>query len=437
MSAGIIALLLFSSLLLLMGLGVPVAFGLSGVSLIFGFIFWGGAPSIDAFSLGTYSKSVEFTLSAIPMFILMAAILRYSNIAEDLFEVVYKWLGGVRGGLVAGTTVISSIFAAMVGIATVATATLGITARPVMLQKGYDDKLVMGTIIAGGALGILIPPSVLMIIYASEAQVSAGAMFMGGILPGIVAAIIFMSYALIICGIFPNKGPAISREDRFTWKEKFLSLKSVFLPLAVILIVLGAIYGGVATPSEAAAIGVAGTLLSAALKRKLTWRNIKEIFKMTVQLNAMVMWIVIGAVAYSRIVSVTGVGAWFADLVTGFEVNRWVIMFLMQVVFFILGMFIDPAAIILITGPLFLPVVAELGFDPVWYGVVFVINMCMAYMTPPFGFNLFVMRGVAKDVPIGKIYASVWPFVGLYTVVLILTMIFPQLVTWLPSMMRN
>jgi tripartite ATP-independent transporter DctM subunit len=435
MDAGIIALLLFGSLLLLLFLGVPIAFGMGGISLIFGFIFWGGLPSFEAFSLGAYGKVTEFVLSAVPLYLLMAAILQYSDLADDMYEAVYRWFGGIRGGLAVGTTIISSIFAAMVGIATVATATLGLTARPSMLARGYDDKLTTGTIIAGGALGILIPPSIIMIIYASEAGVSPGAMFMGGIIPGIVAAVIFIAFVLIKCVIYPEMGPAIAKSERFTWAEKFESLASVILPLFVIVLVLGSIYSGAATPTEAAAVGVIGALISAALKRKLTFENIKNIFAMSVRVNAMVFWILISAVAYSRIVSVTGVGGWFADFVTSFEVNRWITLIAMQLVFFVLGMFIDPAAIILMTGPLFLPVVAQLGFDPVWYGVIFVINMCMAYMTPPFGFNLFVMRGVATDLNINTIYKSVWPFVGLYALVIVICMVFPQIVLWLPNLM--
>jgi tripartite ATP-independent transporter DctM subunit len=435
MEVGVIALLLFGSLLLLLALGVPVAFAMGGISLIFGFLFWDGLPSINAFSLGTYGKVTEFVLSAVPLYILMAAILQFSDLADDLYEAVYRWLGGLRGGLAAGTTIIASIFAAMVGIASVATATLGLTARPSMLKRGYDDKMILGVIIAGGALGILIPPSIIMIIYATEAHVSAGAMFIGGILPGILAALIFISYVLIKCGLNSNLGPALGSNERFTWSEKINSLKGIALPLFVIVLVLGSIYTGAATPTEAAAVGVVGALLSAAVKGKLTKENIKKIFSMTVRINSMVFWIIIGAVAYSRIVAVTGVGSWFADLVTGLGVNPWITLIGILLVFFILGMFIDPAGIILITGPLFLPVVTQLGFDPVWFGVLFVINMCMAYMTPPFGFNLFVMRGVAGDINIKKIYSSVWPFVGLYALVILIVMIFPQLVLWLPEVM--
>src|SRR5690625_3853728 len=209
MSVGVLALILFGSLLLMLALGVPIAFGMGGISLIFGFIFWGGLPSVEALSIGSYGKVSEFILSALPLYILMAAILRYSDMADGLYEAVYRWFGGLRGGLAAGTTVIASIFAAMVGIATVATATLGVTARPSMLKRGYDDKLTMGVIMAGGALGILIPPSIIMIIYASEANVSAGAMFIGGIISGILTAVLFIAYVFIKTGLKRDLGPAL------------------------------------------------------------------------------------------------------------------------------------------------------------------------------------------------------------------------------------
>lgn len=435
MDAGIIAVLLFGSLLLFLGLGVPIAFTMGGISIIFAFIFWDGFSSINAFSLGTFGKITEFTLSAVPLYIMMAAILMYSNLAEDMYDAVYRWLGGLRGGLAAGTTIISSIFAAMVGIATVATATLGLTARPSMLKRGYNDKLTVGVIVAGGALGILIPPSVLMIIYATESNVSAGAMFMGGVIPGLIAMCLFIAYVLIVCWKKPEMGPALGKDERFTWSEKFNALRGVILPILVIIVVLGSIYMGMATPTEAASVGVVGALISAAVKRRLTFENIKNIFLMTVRLNALVFWIIIGAVAYSRIVSVTGVGNWFASFVTGFDVAPWITILAMQAVIFVLGMFIDPAGIVFITGPLFLPVILQLGYDPVWYGVVFIINMCMAYLTPPFGFNLFIMRGVATDLDLKTIYTSVWPFVGLYAIVILLCVLIPQLILWLPSFM--
>jgi tripartite ATP-independent transporter DctM subunit len=351
-----------------------------------------------------------------------------------MYEMINRWLGKIKGGLALGTVVISSIFAAMVGISTVATATMGLTAMPAMLKRGYNKKMVAGAICAGGALGIIIPPSVIMIIYASEAEVSAGQMFFGGIIPGIIMAVLFMIYIAILCIKNPSYGPPV--EENFTLPQKMESLRAVSLPMFIILLVLGVIYTGLATPTEAAGIGLVGSLICAAIKRKINGENIKNMMAMGVGVNAMVFWIILGAVAYSRLVTMTGVGEWFSGLVTGMDVNRWVILLGMQAIFFVLGMFLDPAGIILITGPFFLPVVKALGFDPLWYGVLFVVNMCMAYITPPFGFNLFVIRAVApKGLTIGDVYAAIWPFVGLMALTLLIVVLFPQTVTWLPSLL--
>ncbi|WP_077213285.1 TRAP transporter large permease [Bacillus dakarensis] len=437
MDITLVGIILFGSLVLFMALGIPVGFTMGGISLILGFIFWDGLPSIDGFVLGSYTKTTEAVLTALPLYIFMAAILMYSDLADDLYEVVYRWFGGLRGGLAAGTTFISAVFAAMVGVVSVSTATLGMVARPSMLKRGYDDKLTLGVIMAGGTLGILIPPSIVMIVFASEAEVSAGALFMGGVIPGILAAIFFMIYAYIVCLISPEKGPAIPKEERFTWKEKFVSLKSVIIPLAVIVVVLGSIYLGIATPTEAGAVGAAGSLVAAGVRKKLTLPNLKNMFLMTAELLGLIFWILIGAVAYARIVSVTGVGQAFAESITGIDLNRWWILILMIVFFLIIGMFIDTVAALLITAPFFIPALHAMQFDLVWFGIIFVIACCIGNLSPPFGVSLFIMKGVATDVSIKTIYSAVWPFVLLLLLAMVCVMVFPSLVTWLPDVMRN
>ena len=273
-----------------------------------------------------------------------------------------------------------------------------------------------------------------MIVYAAESGVSAGALFMAGIVPGILAALLFIIYCLVLCFIKPEKGPNIDKGERFTWKEKFLSLKSVFLPLLIIFIVLGSIYLGIATPTEAGAVGSVGSLVAAGFRKKLTFENIKKIFTMTVRLNGMVFWILIGAVAYARIVSVTGVGQHFASMITEADVNRWFVLIMMIVLFLIAGMFIDTVAALLITAPLFIPALNAMGFDLIWFGVIFVICCCIGSLTPPFGISIFVMRGVAPDLSIQKIYAAVWPFVFFLVITMILVMIFPEIAIWLPNL---
>lgn len=435
MDVSIIALILFGSLILFILLGVPVAFGMGAISLVVGFIFWGGEASIQGFILGSYGKLLEFTLTALPLYLFMAGILRYSDLADDMYEAIYRWFGGVRGGLAAGTTLIGAIFAAMVGVTSVATATLGLTARPSMLKRGYDNRLTAGVIMAGGTLGIIIPPSILMIIYALEANVSAGKLFFAGIGPGILAALIFMVYALVMSYIRPELGPALKKEERYTLKEKFLSLKGVILPVLVIIGVLAAIFTGLATPTEAASVGVVGALVAAAIKRKLDLNNLKKMLAMTVSLSGMFLWLLISAVAYARIVSATGVGSWVAGMISDLDVNRWFILIGMHLIFLILGMFLDAGAILFITAPFFIPVASELGFDMVWFGILWILNMCIGSMTPPFGFSLFVLRGVAPDIKMKEIYMAVIPFCLLYIVVLALVMIFPDIALWLPSKM--
>ncbi|WP_174733343.1 TRAP transporter large permease [Mesobacillus harenae] len=434
MEVGLIGLILFGSLLVFLFLGVPVGFTMGGISIILGFIFWDGLPSVDGFVLGSFSKITESVLTALPLYIFMAAVLMYSDLADDLYEVVYRWFGGIRGGLAAGTTLIAAIFAAMVGITSVATATLGMVARPSMLKRDYDDKLTIGVIMAGGTLGILIPPSIVMIVFAAESGVSAGALFMAGIMPGLLAALLFIAYCMILCFIKPEKGPSIDIGERFTWSEKFKSLKSIVIPLLVILVVLGSIYMGIATPTEAGAVGSVGSIIAAAVRRKITVENIRKVFMMTVRLNGMIFWILIGAVAYARIVSVTGVGQHFASIITEANVNRWLILIMMLVLFLIAGMFIDTVAALLITAPLFIPALTAMSFDLTWFGVIFVICCCIGSLTPPFGMSIFVLRGVAKDLSIKKIYSAVWPFVFLLFATLILVMIFPDIALWLPNL---
>jgi tripartite ATP-independent transporter DctM subunit len=431
-----LAIILLGALLVFLALGLPVAFTLGGLSLIIGYFIWGGASAFYSVALGSLGKVAEFTLIAVPLFLLMAAALQFSGLAEDMYEMIYRWMGGLKGGLAIGTVVISAIFAAMVGIATVATATLGLTALPSMLKRGYDKRMICGAICAGGALGVLIPPSILMIIYASETDVSAGQMFFAGIVPGIILAVLYVLYIAVRCVINPSLGPSVPPDDRYSWAEKIAALKSVILPVLLIAVVLGVIYLGIATPTEAAAVGAVGAIFCAGVRKQLNLPNIKKILHMTVSINSMVFWIILAAVAYARLVTVSGVGEWFSSAITDLPVNRWVIMILMQVIFFFLGMVLDPAGILYITAPFFIPTVKALGFDPLWYGVLWIINMNMAYLTPPFGFSLFILQGVAPpEVTTEDIYAGIWPYVGIMIVGMVLIMFYPLLATWLPGLM--
>jgi len=414
-------------------LGLPVAFSLGGIAVL-GVVYIWGAKGMYMVAQTAYCEGTSSILTAVPLFILMANVLRSSDLADDLYHMIHVWMGRMPGGLAAGTVVICAIFAAMAGISSVATVSMGLIALPAMLKRGYDKHMATGCISAGGALGILIPPSIIMIIYGTMAEVSVGKLFMGGLLPGILLALIFCIYILIRSAINPKLGPPV--EERSSFKEKILSLKGIILPAILIMVVLGVIYTGAATPTEAAGIGAIGSLVCAWVQRKLSWANLKEALSSTFSLTAMVLWIVIGAVAFTHVLAYAGVSDLIKGAILGLELSRWWVFFGIQICFFVLGMFLDPAGIIMLTTPIFVPLIMELGFDPVWFGVIFTINMEMAYITPPFGFNLFIMKAVVpKDVTITDIYRSIIPFVILQAICLLIVTLYPDLALFLPSLM--
>ena len=436
MNIALITILLFGLLLLLLALGFPLAFCFGSVAVIFITWQW-GSEALFILATTAFSSWTSFILIAVPLFILMANFLERSGLADDLYDMMYKWAGSLRGGLAMGTVLICAIFAAMAGISGVATVTMGLIALPSMLRRNYDKIIAVGCISAGGTLGILIPPSIIMILYASLTGESVGKLFMGGVFPGIILAAIFIAYIGIRTFFQPHLGPPIPKEERATWKEKFQSLKAVILPIILIFLVLGVIYTGICTPTEASGIGALGALVVIIIKRRFTWQMFTDALRRTLNLTAMVMWILLGAKCFSHIYIAIGASEFVHSVITGFEVNRWIILIGMQVVFFILGCFMDPAGIIMICTPVFIPLIKKLGFDPVWFGVLFTINMEIGYITPPFGFNLFYMKSLAgpMGVSMGEIYRSIIPFTILAILGIVIIMLFPQLVLWLPSTM--
>ncbi len=433
MSVGLLAILVLIILVCLLIAGVPIAFALLGISTVGILYVWGPMGLLALFNTA-YGEGTSFLLLAIPLFIFMANVLKFSGLADELYETVYRWFGPIRGGLAMGTVVICAVFAAMAGIGSVATVSMGLIALPSMLSRGYNKVMAVGCINAGGALGILIPPSIIMILYGSMAEVSVGRLFAGGMIPGLILTIIFVLYIGIRSYFQKDLGPAV--KERYSWKEKFKSLRGVILPVALVALVLGVIYTGVATPTEAAGVGAGGAILVAWIHRRLNWSRIKQAMVETLQLSAMIFWIIIGAVAFTHFLAYAGIQDMLKDAILSLEVNRWVIMIAIQLVFFVLGMFLDPAGIILLTTPVFVPIITQLGFDPLWFGVLFTINMEMAYITPPFGFNLFILKGVVPpEISMVDIYKSVGPFVVLQAICLGLVMAWPDLALWLPSIM--
>jgi tripartite ATP-independent transporter DctM subunit len=432
---GMLTVLLFGSLIVVLLAGLPLAFALGGVATVFIVFVW-GPEGLGVLSSRAYTTMGSFILVAIPMFVFMGAMLEKSGIADDLYTMMYYWMGQLKGGLAAGTVLICTLFAAMVGISGASTVAMGLLALPAMLKRGYKKEMALGCICAGGALGILIPPSVVMIILGVFGRLSVGQLFLGGVLPGLLLSALFVAYILIRSHFQGHLAPAIPKEEMIPWSARLALLPKLAFPIGLILLVMGSIFLGVATPTEASAIGAGGSVVCAVLKKRLTRQRFKDALITTMKLSSMILWIVIAASAFTSLYAVTGAQSLMADLLLAAPGGRWGAIIIMQLVFVVLGCFMDPTGILMITTPIFFPVVQQLGFDPLWFGILFVVNMEMAFLTPPFGLNLFFLKGVAPpDVTMGDIYRSIGPFVGLQAIGLVLVMAFPWLATWLPGLM--
>jgi len=424
-------------LLLFVGLvwGLDICFLFGAIAVLFTIFLW-GPHALGAITATIFDWSTMYSMVCIPLFVFMAFVLEGAGIGDALYGTMHRWLGRLQGGLGIGTVAICTLFAAMSGGAMMACATMGIVALPEMLKRGYDKHIAMGGIMAGAALGALIPPSIIMVIYALFAEESIGALFIGGIIPGLMLSAMFMAYIAIRCALNPRLGPVLPPSERGSWREKIVSLKSVILPVLLVVAILGSIFLGIATPTEAASVGAFGAIISAAINRRLNWQIIKDACIRTFLIYATVTWIVFGASVFSMVYQALGATKLISQIITGLEVNRWVILVIMQITWFLLGFVIVNVAILMLTLPVYLPVITALGFNPLWFGLLFVINMEMALLTPPFGFTLFYMRAVIpQEIRMMDIYRSIIPFVILQGIGLVIVMIFPQIVLWLPSLM--
>ena len=436
MNPGLIALIIFLSFIVSLALGLPVAFCLFGVAMVFAIVFV-GLPAIYIVFTSTFSTMTNEIFLAIPLFVFMSAIIQFSGIASALYDVMYKWFGALRGGLAITTVAVCTLIAAMTGLGATGVVTMGVIALPEMLKRGYDKSLAIGCIPPGGALGPLIPPSSPMIVIAAFASLSVGKMFMGGVVPGLMISFLYCIYIAVRCTINPNLAPALPPHERSTWREKFYSLRGVILPVILVIAVLGGIYSGAATPTEAAGVGALGGVICALIYRQLTWQNLKEAVLMTMKINAMVLWLLAGGICFGSVLSATGVSKWISSILLELPISPFLTIIAMQTAGLIMGCFIDSATITVILIPMCMPTVIALGFDPLWFCIVFSINLIIGYITPPFGMNLFYMKGIVpKDVTIELIYRSVIPYVVMGLIVMGLCMVFPEIPLWLPSKMK-
>jgi tripartite ATP-independent transporter DctM subunit len=430
-----VTLIVVLGFLLLMILGLPIAFCLIASSIIFTLIFW-KAHGLYLISTTIYSVTTKEIFLAIPFFVFLAAVLERSGIAEDMYDMFYKWVGHLGGGLAIGAVLICTIVDAISGLGASGIVTIGPIALTEMFKRRYNKHMALGCIAAGSALGPIIPPSIIMIIVAGFTGLSVGKLFAGGLIPGILCSLGFIIYIVVKCILDPKMGPPIPREVKITWEDRIKSLTSVFLPVALIVFVMGSIYTGAATPTEGAAAGAFGAMCCAAINRKLTFENIFHAGKSSIKITCMVMWLLIGGSLFSTLLNAIGVQEALSVMLQGIGkgYGSMVLLFIMMLTVFIMAMFIDGAAITVLSMPIFFPIIVDAGIDPIWFGVLFTINVCMGYITPPFGMNLFYMKGiVSSDITMQDIYYSIIPYVLVMITVLILMIVFPDFVVWLPN----
>ena len=435
MSVELVTVFMFGGMIALLLLGLPLAFVTGIMAAIFGLGLF-GPNSLLLIASRVYSFMNEYVLVSVPMFILMASILERSGVAHDLFRAMHVWGGNLKGGLAVQTTIAATIMAAMTGIIGGEIVLLGLVALPQMLRLGYDRKLAIGTICAGGSLGTMIPPSVVLVIYGLTVNVSIGDLFAASTVPGLMMATLYIAYILIRCHLNPALGPAAPAEERnIPLSEKIAVLRGLFLPMLVAFSVLGTIYTGIASVTEAAGMGVVGTALAAALRGDFTWSMVRASLLQTMAACGLLLWVSFGATAMIGVYNLAGGPGFVRNLMIGLPVDPIVIVLIMMAILLVLGCLMDWIGICLLTMPIFVPIIKALGYDPIWFGVLFCMNMQISYLSPPFGPAAFYLKGVAPpDISLNEIFSALWPFIGLQIVSLAIVMSFPKIALWLPGL---
>ena len=419
-------LLMFSMLLALLITGMPLAFVTLLVALIFT-LGWFGPSVVPLITSRVYSFVSSFVFVSIPMFVMMAAVLNRSGIARDLFDAMKIVGGRLRGGVAIQTIFVAIILAAMSGIIGGEIVLLGLLALPQMLRLGYDRKLAIGVVCAGGSLGTMVPPSIVLIIYGLTANVSIGDLFTSAFIPGFMLASFYVLYILFIAYTRPERVPKVD-QDETPQTEKLAKLKGLIFPLLVVVFVLGSIYGGIASVTEASAVGVFGVLLSTVVRGEFSIKLLREAALQTLATTGMIVWIGIGASALVGVFNLMGGIDFVSELITGISDTPIMIILFMMAILFVLGMFLDWVGIALLTMPIFVPIVINLGYDPIWFGVVFAMNMQVSFLSPPFGPAAFYLKSVApSDVSLGEIFRSMAPFIALQILALGILITFPAI----------
>lgn len=430
-----IAILMFGSMMLMLLTGQRVFGAIGFVAVAAALLLWGDGGAEMGFS-ASMKLMKWYPLLTLPLFVYMGYMLSESGIADDLYKMFHVWMGPLNGGLAIGTIGLMVIISAMNGLSVAGMAIGATIALPELLRRGYDKIMVTGVIQAGSSLGILVPPSVVLVLYGMIARQPVGQLWLAGVFPGLLMASLFVIYIVIRCKLQPELGPALPESERQVgWVEKFRLLRAGILPLAIFFFMTGLFLMGITSLVESSAVGAVSATVAALIKRRLTKQVIHDTVQKTLSVSCMFMWIILAALCFGAVFD--GLGA--VKAIEGFFIGKlgltpWEVLILMQLSYLLMGMFLDDTAMLVIVAPLYVPLVKMLGFDLIWYGVLYTITCQIAYMTPPFGYNLFLMRAMApKEITLTDIYRSIIPFVGVMMFGLILVMAFPQIALWLPQ----
>ncbi len=430
-----IAIVMFSAMMLMLFTGQRVFGAIGFVGALAGVLLW-GTGGVDIPFSSAMKLMKWYPLLTLPMFIFMGYVLSESRIADDLYRMFHVWMGPVRGGLAIGTIGLMVLISAMNGLSVAGMAIGATIALPELLRRGYDKIMVTGVIQAGSSLGILVPPSVVLVLYAMIARQPVGQLWLAGVLPGLMMATLFIIYIYVRCRLQPSLGPVLPVEERdVSLAEKLRLLRAGLLPLVIFAVMMVPFVKGWTSLVESSAVGAVTALLAATLKGRMTRRVFEVSVRQTLAITCMFMWIILAALAFGAIFDGLGAVKAIEDLFTErLGLSPWMILILMQLSFIVMGTFLDDTAMLVIVAPLYVPLVDALGFDLIWYGVLYTITTQIAYMTPPFGYNLFLMRAMAPpEIGLRDIYRSILPFVLVMTVALSLVMVFPQIALWLPG----
>ena len=435
MSYELIGITMFGGMLVMMLTGQRVFGAIGFVSAMAALLLWGNGGAEMPFS-AAFKLFNWYPLLTLPLFIYMGYILSESGIANDLYKMFHVWFGGLKGGLAVGTIALMVIISAMNGLSVAGMAIGATIALPEMLRRGYDKRMITGVVQAGSSLGILVPPSVVLVLYGMIARQPVSKLWLAGVVPGLMMAGLFVLYIVIRCKIQPNLAPTLNKEELdIPLKEKLRYLKAGIIPFLIFFFMTGLFVMGITSLVESSAVGATTATLAAWAKGSLNKKVLEETMRKTLGISCMFMWIILAALSFGAVFD--GIGAVKAIeslFITQWNLSPWEVLIMMQLSYLVMGTFLDDTAMLVIVAPLYVPLVIALGFDPVWYGILYTITCQIAYMTPPFGYNLFLMRAMAPDeISLIDIYRSIIPFVLIMTFALALVMIFPQIALWLPE----